>query len=559
MKGLLNNVKYKWLIILSGAVFLSFSSSLFSQQEDIGKEVIVVRTFEPSVADASKINLLPSLDDTISVTPVFSYSILPTPLSSDYEVEPITPARMTAGPVSRLRGSYLRLGLGSYITPYGELSINNLRHNQYSGGLFLRHLSSRGSLKLDNEEEAFSQFSDNEVLFYGKRMGRRNQLSAEAGLQSDEFHYYGYDTRIDTLPEKDDIRQQFMLASAGMRFKSTNTDNNFLNYDISLDYSYFQDRFDVVEHGLEFGSTFDRFIRTQEIGAEITADYYGHTFSPDTSNLVVKFSPWFRKADDEWEVFAGFHSYYDQFGEESKIYFHPRASLEFSIIRNYVIPYVGVDGNLNMNHYRRVASENSFIVPGLYVRNSNRSMDLHTGIKGNFTRDVSFNFKVSYAVIDDMHFFVNDSVGLIGNQFSVVYDDVELLNYFGEIGADISDRLNLLARVNYNSYSMKLQEHPWHRPVLDMRFSANYNLGDKILLNADVFYLGSRYAKSYGNDGEIFEMEGITDYNIGLEYRYSNILSGFLRFNNLSNAKYYKWNNYPVQGFSVKAGFTYSL
>jgi hypothetical protein len=67
----------------------------------------------------------------------------------------------------------------------------------------------------------------------------------------------------------------------------------------------------------------------------------------------MKVSPWFRKADEEWEVFAGFHAYYDQFGEEGKLYFHPRASLQFSIIRNYVIPYVGVDGNLNVNHYRK--------------------------------------------------------------------------------------------------------------------------------------------------------------------------------------------------------------
>jgi hypothetical protein len=87
-------------------------------------------------------------------------------------------------------------------------------------------------------------------------------------------------------------------------------------------------------------------------------------------------------------------------------------------------------------------------------------MDLHTGVKGNFTRDVSFNFRVSYAVIDDMHFFVNDSTGLIGNQFSVAYDNVELLNYSGEIGADISDRFSLLARANYYSYGMKLLEHP---------------------------------------------------------------------------------------------------
>ncbi len=551
-------------IIKSGFSFKMVSILLFmplgvAAQEGFDREVVVVRPFEPSVADASKINLLPSLTDTLSVAPAFTYSILPTPLASDFEVEPVTAARMSAEPVSKLYGSYLSLGFGSYITPYGELSINNLRHNNYSGGLYLKHLSSQGRLSLANDEKAYSQFSDNEMLFYGKRMGRRNSLSGEIGLNTNAFHYYGYDTGVDTLLAQDDIKQQFMMAGGGLRFKSTHLDSNHLNYDVSLFYRYFQDRLDVQEHGISFVSSFDRFIRSQVIGADLGVSYYNNVSLADTSNLVLRFSPWFNKADDEWEVFAGFHTYYDQMGEESKLYFHPRASLQFSIIRNFVIPYVGIDGNLNINHYNRVANDNPFIIPGLNVRNSNLNMDIHAGVKGNFTRDVSFNFRVSYLVKDDMHFFVNDSTSLIGNQFAVVYDDVEVLSYTGEIGADISDRFNLLARINYNSYEMKTQKHPWHVPSLDMKFSAGYNLRDKILLNADVFYIGKRFAKPFGNDSGPLELDGITDFNLRLEYRYSRILSGFIRLNNITNTNYYKWNHYPVQGFSVKAGFTYSM
>jgi outer membrane receptor protein involved in Fe transport len=60
-------------------------------------------------------------------------------------------------------------------------------------------------------------------------------------------------------------------------------------------------------------------------------------------------------------------------------------------------------------------------------------------------------------------------------------------------------------------------------------------------------------------EDEPIELQGIADINLGLEYRYNKILSGFLRLNNIGNTRYYKWNNYPVQGFSVMAGFTYSL
>jgi hypothetical protein len=40
------------------------------------------------------------------------------------------------------------------------------------------------------------------MLFYGKRMGRRSVLSANAGILSNGFHYYGYDTGFDTTPKR---------------------------------------------------------------------------------------------------------------------------------------------------------------------------------------------------------------------------------------------------------------------------------------------------------------------------------------------------------------------
>ena len=132
-------------------------------------------------------------------------------------------------------------------------------------------------------------------------------LSAKIGLQSNGFHFYGYDTGVDTLIERDDIRQNFMAFNPGLRFTSTHTDSSNMNYDISLNYCYFQDRLDVTEHGLNFISRFDKFFRGQIIGADIGVDYYNNISFVDTSNLVFKLSPWFTKADEEWEVFAGFH------------------------------------------------------------------------------------------------------------------------------------------------------------------------------------------------------------------------------------------------------------
>ncbi len=542
------------------AVLFSFYhySVAIAQEDDIGKEVMVVRSFEPTIADAPKINLQPTLTDTIRVTPVFSYNILPVPHNIDFDLEPVSAARMPDEEPATLYSSYIKLGLGSYLTPTGELSLTSLRNERLSGGIWLKHHSSQGRLTLDDDRKAFSQFSDNNMEFYGKRMGEGNVMSARAGIQSNGFHYYGYDTDFDSVPVKDDIKQRYMLANARFGIKSAHTDSSNFNYDINLNYNFFQDRLDVGEHGFRLRSGFNKYVRGQIIGADIDVDYYSHTFQ-DTSNIIFKLSPWFTKADDEWEIFAGFHAYYDLFGDQSKLYFHPKASLQFSLIQDYVIPYVGIDGRLNVNNYHTITKDNPFIIPELMVDNSNRSMDFYGGLKGNFTRDIAFNLSISYAVVDGMHFFINDSLSLIGNMFSVVYDDVEVINYSGEIAADISDRFNLLTRVNYHKYSTRKIEKPWHRPSLEMQLHASYKLFDRYKLTADIFYSGERYAQTFGDSPGYNTLPGITDFNIGVEYRHSPVITGFLRANNLTNARYYKWNNYPVQGISLMAGFTYSL
>ena len=49
------------------------------------------------------------------------------------------------------------------------------------------------------------------------------------------------------------------------------------------------------------------------------------------------------------------------------------------------------------------------------------------------------------------------------------------------------------------------------------------------------------------------------DANLGLEYRYSKLLSFWARFNNLAAQRYYLYNNYPSYRFRVMLGLTYAL
>ena len=65
-------------------------------------------------------------------------------------------------------------------------------------------------------------------------------------------------------------------------------------------------------------------------------------------------------------------------------------------------------------------------------------------------------------------------------------------------------------------------------------------------------------------NGQLFsvtstQIDPIFDLNVGLEYRLSEQISGFLNMHNLVVQRYQRWNNYPVQRFNIMGGITYSF
>lgn len=548
----------KTVLLVSGIGFFMHTASL-QAQEKIERQVEVVKPYEPAVSDAFKISLLPRITDTIRILPDFQYSIFPTPITSDFTVEPITPARMSSESLPRLYNSHLRMGVGSYISPFAELSMNTVRNKDYTAGIWLKHHSSHGTMKLENDMKTFPAFNDNEALVYGTRFFGKTALSADIGLKSNGFHYYGVNPEPLIEFDKKSIRQNFLNFNTGLRMYSFDTDSSRLNYDLSVKYNYFKDRDNTAENGIKIDIGMHKFLRNEIVGADISLDYYTNTAYQDSFNTVLTLNPWITKSTKDWHVYAGFVLAHDKFGENARAYFYPKATLQFNVVENYLIPYVGVDGNLNVNNYSTTAYNNFFIMPGTFVRNTNNKLNLYGGIKGNLGTYTSFNLKAGYSVFENMHFFVNDTINDLRNQFFVIYDDVERINYYGEIATRAFPGLDVIMKANIFKYTLNLEEKAWHMPNFDLTISARYSLRDKIIVSTDVFAIGKRYAKSYEPSVRMIELKNIVDFNLGVEYRYTKLLSGFVRLNNVGAARYYKWNQYPTHRFNLVAGFTYSL
>ena len=53
------------------------------------------------------------------------------------------------------------------------------------------------------------------------------------------------------------------------------------------------------------------------------------------------------------------------------------------------------------------------------------------------------------------------------------------------------------------------------------------------------------------------QINGLVDVNLEAEYRYSKMLSFFVKANNIANQRYYRWERYPTQRFNFTIGLTF--
>jgi hypothetical protein len=546
-----------FLIILLLISPLCFTIQSYAQGQ-IQKEVRVIKPYTPTLSEANKISLLPEFNDTLRVNPNFGYVIYPKRFETDFKIDPIKPAKMVGMPIQKLYKSQLTLGAGNYLTPYMELSINQLRAKTTQLGFYFNHLSSSGKLKLENNKKVNAGYNDNLIKLYGKKIYTESVFEADISGAYNSLLYYGYDPDLHkdtTLATKENI-QKIYSAGAGIKYYSMYSDSFHLNYKTELNYGLVTDYFKNTEHGIDFAVALNKKIGDQVVGGDLRIRYFSRTGSLDSANYtLVDVNPWYSKSTNEWKFLLGLNLNYDQ--SKASPSFYPRATFEFNIVPEVLIPYLGITGYQKVNNYRKILFENPFLAPGTTVSNTNHLLIGYAGLKGRYSNKMSFNLKGSYETIDSMYFFVNDSTNILRNQFVAVYDNVSLLSLSAELSWHQSEKLQFLMKANYFKYQLDMLKYAWHRPSVEVSLSADYNLRNKILVGTDIFFTGKRYAP--GVAGNINELKGYLDANLSVEYRYTKVLSFFVRFNNLTASKYQIWNQYPAQRFQFLAGFSYAL
>ncbi len=550
--------------LINISLIIMIASPGLAQEQDLKREVTLYNPYIPSLSDFRKKSILPTITDTAVVKPEFTYSVSTNPYSPDYSISPIKAAAMEPDPLEKLYKSYVNLGLGNYMSPLAEVSVTNERSKKGAYGLYAKHYSTNGKVKLQNDKRVFAGYMDNDVSLFGKKFFSGNYLEGSVNYAGKTRYAYGYDTSIvDYDPEKKDIRIGYNNIGAALSFTSINLDSSDFSYDFDVDYSMFFNSRSLRQNSFGLAGSMAKTYKDFYVGSGLEMDFYRPSRDiTERMKYVVALSPFISKSTSQWSFRLGLQLVLDKDTSSTvKFHFYPDARFSFNIVPTYITFFAGLNGKLEKNTPDKVIEENPFLLRDgtLYtLPNTSHSLILSGGLKGNTGIGGNYLISASYSMITEMLFYsnliFNDPLFdyQVGNHFFPIADDAELFNLHGEINGLIGDKLSYRGIANYYNYNLSRNDYPWGKQPWDGQFGIKYNLRNKIIAGIELTALGKRRFLSVTNDlylpstSYVFKSPVHVNANISAEYRYTRILSFWLKLNNLAVNRNYDWAFYPI-------------
>jgi hypothetical protein len=542
------------------------------------------------ITESQKEQLLPATRDTAIQIPDVKYYVEPTQYPVDFEVEPIEAAKLkVVEPLEKLYPGYVKFGVGNYTMPYLDAYYGSLRSKKNSWGVNVKHHSALGQIN----DVGTSKFSENYLDGFYKHFLKNHTLKTDLYYHRDVNHYYGFDINDSLIPSsyrenEDSIRQGYNWVGFKTLLSSNYKDSSKLHHQVGVSYYYLNNFDKLQEHNVVANTTLSKYLENENIEANVDfgidfnslnqpllspIDTFGVALPSQSDGLsnsaIVRFVPYVvnNKILNKLHFKGGFGVNID-IADVNKFYFYPEVELSYDLFNSVFIPYAGATGGVQRNSWNNLRLDNPFLLSNSFVQNTNEKINVYGGIRGAISSSLSFNLNIRYQKFNDKVLYYNDTIFGYENGFAILYDNVGVTTFSGQLAYQKSDKFMMFLKGEYFINKSEVQEFAWLMPDFNLSLNATYDLADKIIARANVFVVGNRNTFSLDsiagitpNDANQFTqvLKPYLDANLGLEYRYNKRISAFINFNNLTAAKYQQFTKYPVQRFNVLGGFTFKF
>lgn len=538
---------------------MRFSVSLFlylailNANAQIDGGVDIVHEIELDLPEATRNFEKIKTEIITSPSKVEPYTLQEVDLNLPYLPTKMKPAKMPPDALKKLYGNNFKIGAGNYGTSYAEVYLNSKRSDKGYYGARLRHFASQAG----PVERNLSRSSENLVSLFGKYY--LDGVTLKGDINYTRFRHNFYGARQDTLEHLSDITQVFNIFNVQAGVESTNKNADFV-YDLNFNYFNFSDRFKAKES--EYLTDINAAYKLNneariDVGAVLSFSTRKDSNSTDRTFFLIK--PGYSLNKGRLRGRAGINvAYTNDTVYNSGVHLYPNVRVEYDVIERTVVAFASLEGEMQKNTLRQFAMQNPWIDSNVVLAHTNKPLELMFGAKGNLIEKLNYKARLAYQTFKNLHFFNNAATDT--SRFEILYDNgtSTVLNFGANLSYDVTNKFLVELRADYYSYTLSKIEKPWHRPDFSSSILTRYKLDEKIIINAEFYYISGLMGKNPVS-GKVTKLDPITDLNLRAEYRFSPAFSAYLQLNNIFAKKYQHYLYYPVKGINVLAGLTYQF
>ena len=542
--------RMKRIAMIAGLGMMALTAAYAQQNNtELERTVVVENQYNPTVMDASKINVLPKVEEPSVPKSNIDYVTSLRPVSAwNYQSMGLMPREQVADAIYR---GWFRAGYGTH----GNVDVK-AGYEGYVGskdrlGVAASLDGWNGELAGLNEEDWTSRLYDTRLGLDYRHSFRKTDLALGGYYRSQVFNYL-YPLLADAPAGK----QHQTMANAHVGLASTDQDMT-VQFSGEIGMTYFKQKYPAgVEAGSETnfyakGDVLTPFLG-QSFGLALDLNTYSYAMGEMKNNTSLEMNPYYKMEYGDWRFRVGAHLDWWS-GAENQMNVSPDLNVELNFLDSYVLYAQAGGGRENKSLMELTDVTPYWALAQPYLLPTYVTLDAQLGLKASPANGWWFNLTGGYQMReDDLFFEVADEKGMTA---AFAQADSKVAFGAAELKYDYKDLFDCTLKATYYHWDLskpKEQDGQVKQITLALKpeLEVNAEVGMKPMSGLRV-NVGYEYVK---------RCEGLYDpisnLYLGADYALLKNLSVYGQIRNLMNKEYVRADAYPAQKMNALVGLS---
>ena len=542
--------RMKRIAMIAGLGMMALTAAYAQQNNtELERTVVVENQYNPTVMDASKINVLPKVEEPSVPKSNIDYVTSLRPVSAwNYQSMGLMQREQVADAIYR---GWFRAGYGTH----GNVDVK-AGYEGYVGskdrlGVAVSLDGWNGELAGLNEEDWTSRLYDTRLGLDYRHSFRKTDLALGGYYRSQVFNYL-YPLLADAPAGK----QHQTMANAHIGLASTNQDMA-VQFSGEIGMNYFKQKYPAgVEAGSETnfyakGDVLTPFLG-QSFGLALDLNTYSYAMGEMKNNTSLEMNPYYKMEYGDWRFRVGAHLDWWS-GAENQMNVSPDLNVELNFLDSYVLYAQAGGGRENKSLMELTDVTPYWALAQPYLLPTYVTLDAQLGLKASPANGWWLNLIGGYQMReDDLFFGVADEKGMTA---AFAQADSKVAYGAAELKYDYKDLFDCTLKATYYHWDLskpKEQDGQVKQITLALKpeLEVNAEVGMKPMSGLRV-NVGYEYVK---------RCEGLYDpisnLYLGADYALLKNLSVYGQIRNLMNKEYVRADAYPAQKMNALVGLS---